>query len=79
VRKVVSLAYDIRMDDERLRGLLRLPPDERPAGFDRLRKEYPVRREFTATTVIINENAVAPGGLLRGLGFNVVDFGASNT
>jgi erythronate-4-phosphate dehydrogenase len=72
VRAAVFNTYDIRADDERLRGLLRLPPDERPAGFDRLRKDYPVRREFAATTVVINEDAVRLGDLLRGIGFNVV-------
>jgi erythronate-4-phosphate dehydrogenase len=72
VRKVVSLAYDIRRDDERLRGLLKLQANERPAGFDRLRKEYPVRREFAATTVIINSDAGRLGVLLRGIGFDVV-------
>ena len=71
VRAAVFQVYDIRVDDERLRGLLRLPPDERAAGFDRLRKEYPVRREFAASTVIIDSNAIGLGNLLRGIGFAV--------
>jgi erythronate-4-phosphate dehydrogenase len=79
LRTAVFNAYDIRADDERLRGLLRLPPAERPAGFDRLRKEYPVRREFAATTVIVDADACRLGGLLRGIGFNVVDGSASDT
>jgi erythronate-4-phosphate dehydrogenase len=79
VRAAVFNAYDIRADDERLRGLLRLPPAERPAGFDRLRKEYPVRREFAATTVIINSDAGRLDALLRGIGFNVVVGDASHT
>jgi erythronate-4-phosphate dehydrogenase len=77
VRAAVFNAYDIRADDERLRGLQRLPPAERPAGFDRLRKEYPIRREFAATTVIIDEDAAGPGALLRGIGFDVIDGSAS--
>ena len=79
VRAAVFNAYDIRADDERLRGLLRLPPADRPAGFDRLRKEYPIRREFAATTVVISEDAARLGDLLRGIGFNVVDGSASHT
>jgi len=79
VRAAVFTAYDIRADDERLRGLLSLPPAERLSGFDRLRKEYPIRREFAATTVIINEDAARLGDLLRGIGFNVDDGSASDT
>jgi erythronate-4-phosphate dehydrogenase len=79
VRAAVFHAYDIRVDDARLRGLLNLPPDERPAGFDRLRKEYPIRREFGVTTVIMDEDAGRLGGLLRGIGFNVVVGGALKT
>jgi erythronate-4-phosphate dehydrogenase len=78
VRAAVFHAYDIRVDDERLRGLLRLPPAERPAGFDRLRKEYPVRREFAATTVLIDGEAVRLGGLLRSVGFEVSAGSTSN-
>jgi len=72
VRTAVFHAYDIRMDDERLRGLLRLPPAERPAGFDRLRKEYPIRREFAATSVRVERGAGALAKLLRGIGFHVI-------
>ncbi|MGB7931847.1 MAG: 4-phosphoerythronate dehydrogenase PdxB [Gammaproteobacteria bacterium] len=79
LRAAVFNAYDIRADDERLRELLRLPPAERPAGFDRLRKEYPVRREFAATTVIVDADAGRLCGLLRGIGFNVVDGSAPDT
>ena len=79
VRAAVFNAYDIRADDERLRGLMRLPPAERPSGFDRLRKEYPIRREFAATAVHIDSDAGALGELLRGIGFNVVDGSASDT
>jgi erythronate-4-phosphate dehydrogenase len=77
VRAAVFNAYDIRADDEQLRGLLRLPPAERSAGFDRLRKEYPARREFAATTVIIDAHADRLGSLLRSIGFGVVGDGVS--
>jgi erythronate-4-phosphate dehydrogenase len=68
LRQAVFHACDIRRDDERLRGLLRSPPAARPAAFDRLRREYPVRREFAATTVIIDREAAALGKLLRAVG-----------
>ncbi|MCB2155434.1 4-phosphoerythronate dehydrogenase [bacterium] len=44
--EAVRHSYPILEDDERLRRSLALPEDRRPEWFDRLRKEYPVRREF---------------------------------
>ncbi|MGM0564743.1 MAG: 4-phosphoerythronate dehydrogenase [Pseudomonadota bacterium] len=41
-------SYDIVADDEALRELLVQPKAEQGAFFDRLRKHYPVRREFAA-------------------------------
>ena len=37
-RAAVLECYDVRADDARLRHLLMLPPEERAACFDRLRK-----------------------------------------
>ncbi|WP_440055559.1 4-phosphoerythronate dehydrogenase [Pseudoalteromonas sp. T1lg65] len=45
VISLVHLVYDIRRDD----GILRAKLDH--AGFDALRKSYPVRREFSTITV----------------------------
>jgi hypothetical protein len=58
---------------------LTLTPEERPAAFDRLRKDYPVRREFAATTVLVDDADGALVNLLRGVGFNVLDDSASVT
>ena len=74
LRRAVCFAYDVREDDARLRDMLSLPEEERPLYFDRLRKEYPVRREFSETVIRL------PGGndsltrLLKSLGF-VVEVG----
>jgi erythronate-4-phosphate dehydrogenase len=46
LREAVFRAYPIQEDDRRMRRLIDLPEDERGERFDRLRKEYPVRREF---------------------------------
>jgi len=40
--------YDVIEDDKVLREALELPEDERGRAFDRLRKEYPARRECSA-------------------------------
>lgn len=69
--KAVFCSYDVRHDDERLRRMLSLAPEERPAYFDRLRKEYPVRREFSKTDVVRGVTNSQLELMLRGLGFAV--------
>lgn len=72
LRRAVRASYDIEADDARLRALLELPEAERGPAFDRLRKTYPVRREFAHTPVQIVGNHPQRGSLcatLRGLGF----------
>ena len=71
VSAVVLGAYDVRQDDARLRATLSLPAAERASAFDRLRKDYPVRREFTESTVLLDEPAGAAGIQLSDLGFVV--------
>ena len=69
IRKAVLDCYDIHDDDERLRTMLSRPRQDRPAYFDRLRKEYPVRREFQTKKISgagLDESTQA---VMRGLGF----------
>ncbi|MCH7559209.1 MAG: 4-phosphoerythronate dehydrogenase [Planctomycetes bacterium] len=53
VRKI----YDIREDDVRLRQVCEEPVEKRGKFFDGLRKNYPVRREFQNTQIVIKEFA----------------------
>ena len=47
IKEAVLACYDVAEDDQRLRGgLLHCDEAERGAVFDRLRKQYPVRREM---------------------------------
>ncbi len=69
LRQVCAAVYDIEADDARLRRLLRMEESERGAYFDRLRKEYPRRREFPNTRVVGAEGELAAA--LQGLGFRV--------
>ncbi len=71
-RLAVLACYDVRRDDQRLRETLSLPVAQRAAAFDRLRKDYPVRREFSESTVLLQEPGGAPGRLLSGLGFKLL-------
>jgi len=51
VNKLVKIVYDVRRDDGIFRQQLV------SEGFDSLRKNYPVRREFSSVTVILPPNA----------------------
>jgi erythronate-4-phosphate dehydrogenase len=69
VCKAVLDCYDVRDDDEQLRAVLSVPPQERPVYFDRLRKEYPVRREFQTMKIPGAGIDKASQAVLQGLGF----------
>jgi len=53
--KLFSSIYDIEKDDDRLREISDYKRDEQAAYFDKLRKTYPVRREFSNFTVLLSE------------------------
>lgn len=65
---VVRRVYDIAADD---RALREGPDDEtaRAARFERLRKNYPERREFFNTAVRLLRSAPALARKLKGIGF----------
>jgi len=70
IKEIVRKVYDIKADDRRLKQILNMPADKRGAEFDRLRKDYPVRREFQNTKVVlVTENIKEK---LRGIGFKEV-------
>ncbi|MEW6510981.1 MAG: 4-phosphoerythronate dehydrogenase [Bacteroidota bacterium] len=69
--EIVTTCYDIRRDDGALRAIASVREADRGSFFQKLRTSYPVRREFSATTVVLppaQENLVRT---LQGLGFRV--------
>jgi erythronate-4-phosphate dehydrogenase len=74
LRAAVLKAYPIGRDDAALRKLADLPAAEQGPYFDRLRKEYPVRREFPNTTVKIPPSPARAEieAKLRGIGFKTL-------
>jgi erythronate-4-phosphate dehydrogenase len=70
-RAAVLGCYDVRSDDQRLRRLFELTAQEQPAYFDRLRKDYPVRREFAATPLVHDPLTDEQQRILGALGFAV--------
>lgn len=63
--------YDLHRDDARIRSLLTLPPQERSTGFDQLRKNYPIRREFFALPIHLRGTDPAVALDLTNLGFSI--------
>ncbi|HPS03152.1 MAG TPA: DUF3410 domain-containing protein, partial [Candidatus Sumerlaeota bacterium] len=72
LREAVQAVYPILRDDAALRQSLELPGEaERAAAFDRLRKDYPYRREFSGTTVVLKNASPQLIEKFRGLTFRV--------
>jgi erythronate-4-phosphate dehydrogenase len=68
----VQKIYRIDKDDTRLRHVLDKPLENRDKHFDNLRKNYPVRREFQNTSVILEGANAKLAGKLIGIGFKEV-------
>jgi erythronate-4-phosphate dehydrogenase len=81
LQRAVKKIYRISEDDLKLRQILDMPAERRGEFFDNLRKNYPVRREFQNTQIIIatestevTENKLIGKKLLdrlAGIGFKV--------
>ncbi len=67
----VCRVYNILDDDRRMRELLTMPVAERGAYFDRLRKEYPRRREFHNTRANVSPPNAEIAEALASLGFKL--------
>ncbi len=65
----VQKIYNIREDDVRLRGILEKPVEKRGEFFDSLRKNYPVRREFQNTRIVLESSSKFIADKLTGIGF----------
>ncbi len=50
---VTTTLYDLAGDHQRMKHVLTLPETMRPRAFQRLRRDYPPRREFANTPVVI--------------------------
>ena len=72
VTTAVRAVYDVRMDDARLRLALRQGRETVPVIFDRLRKNYPARREFRSLKVHLHHTTPDVQALLEGQGFRVI-------
>jgi erythronate-4-phosphate dehydrogenase len=69
--EIVQAVYDIREDDRRFRETAVPDAARRAREFDRLRREYPERREFPFTEVTLRGASPRLAEKVRGLGFRV--------
>ena len=50
---ILATLYDLRADHGRMQDILAVPEPLRPQAFDRLRRDYPHRREFAGSPISI--------------------------
>ncbi len=63
--------YNVEKDDSEMREMVEMDNDSKAAHFDKLRKEYPLRREFTNYTILIKETDKQLKGILETFRFNI--------
>lgn len=67
----VQQVYVINRDDFNTREILIVPEDQRGKWFDDLRKDYPVRREFQNTQIVLTKENNILAEKLKGIGFKM--------
>ncbi len=68
--RIVRPVYDIEADDQRLRAGAAADPKTRGEHFEKLRKNYPIRREFRFTRVVLPQGHPGLETKILDLGFN---------
>lgn len=71
IKMAVLSHYDVRSDAASLRRLLEIDVSKRGYYFDELRRNYPVRREFAATSIKLPRGRETVAKKLHAIGFNV--------
>lgn len=71
IASVVQQVYVINRDDFNTREILLIEPDGRGKWFDDLRKNYPIRREFQNTEVLVKDTQSGIAKKLAGIGFKI--------
>ena len=73
IAMAVKAHYDVRSDAASLRRMLEVDSEQSGLYFDELRKNYPLRREFSATSVKLPPNHKNLVNQFLHLGFTVAD------
>ncbi len=72
LQHLVRRAYDIRADNDALRAAMDRPSGTPDMAFNRLREQYPARREFPAITVRLADGDGRLERMIAGLGFRLL-------
>jgi erythronate-4-phosphate dehydrogenase len=71
IHTAIRACFDVRHDHSVLQASLRLPIEQRMAAFDRLRKNYRCRREFSGVKIQLKQVGPELLSKFKSLGFNV--------
>lgn len=71
IRIALRACYDPRRDDAKLRNTMAGSPEERGAAFDRLRRDYPVRRECSSLKIQLKGTSKSLQDSFRAIGFKL--------
>ena len=71
--EVTTALYDLAGDHRRMKHVLTLPETMRPGAFQQLRRDYPPRREFANTPIVIKGSRNHVLHQLNALGINARD------
>jgi len=71
IRIALRACYDPRRDDARLRNAMTGSPEERGTAFDRLRRDYPVRRECSSLKIQLKGTSKSLQDSFRAIGFKL--------
>ena len=72
IQMAVLSHYDVRSDAASLRRVLEIDRSKAGYYFDELRKNYPVRRSFSATTLNLPTGRTDLADMLKIIGFNII-------
>ena len=71
LRLALGACYDPRKDDLRLRRAMKESSDKRAEAFDRLRRDYPVRRECSSLKIQLKGSSKSLQDRFRAMGFKL--------
>jgi len=71
IKTALRACYDPRQDDARLRLAMNGSAEERGEAFDRLRRDYPIRREFSSLKVQLKGTSKSLQDSFRAIGFKL--------
>lgn len=71
IRIALRACYDPRRDDAKLRNAMKVAPEERGGAFDRLRRDYPIRRECSSLKIQLKGTSKSLQDSFRAVGFKL--------